>query len=112
EDDIELRRITLMHRGRQPRTLDLTTYAEVVLAPDASDQAHPAFSNLFIQTEIDPARDAILCQRRARSPDESSPFLFHMMVVHGDNHASVSFETDRAKFIGRGRSPADAVAAS
>ncbi len=112
EDDIELRRITLMHRGRQPRTLDLTTYAEVVLAPDASDQAHPAFSNLFIQTEIDPARDAILCHRRARSPDESSPFLFHMMVVHGDNHDSVSFETDRAKFIGRGRSPADAVAAS
>ncbi|MBH2998317.1 cyclic beta 1-2 glucan synthetase [Serratia marcescens] len=108
EDDIELRRITLVHRGRQPRSLELTTYAEVVLASDASDLAHPAFSNLFIQTELDPERDAILCHRRPRSPDESSPCLFHMMVVHGAHHKSVSFETDRAEFIGRSRSPADA----
>ncbi|KQN55645.1 glycoside hydrolase family 94 protein [Erwinia sp. Leaf53] len=111
EDDIELRRITLVHRGRLPRTLELTTYAEVVMAPEASDLAHPAFSNLFIETEIDPGRDAILCHRRPRSPDEPSPYLFHMMVVHGDNGAGASFETDRAKFIGRGRSPADAAAA-
>lgn len=112
EDDIELRRVTLVHRGHTPRTLELTTYAEVVLAPDASDQAHPAFSNLFIQTETDPARDAILCHRRPRSPDEQSPYLFHMMVVHGDCSGNVSFETDRAKFLGRGRSPADAQAVS
>ncbi|WP_039056117.1 glucoamylase family protein [Enterobacter sp. Bisph1] len=110
EDDIELRRVTLVHRGRAPRTLELTTYAEVVLAPEASDRAHPAFSNLFIQTEIDPTRDAILCHRRSRAPDEQSPYLFHMMVVHGSKPGSVSFETDRAKFIGRGRSPADAAA--
>ncbi|QUG73505.1 cyclic beta 1-2 glucan synthetase (plasmid) [Erwinia sp. E602] len=111
EDDIELRRVTLVHRGRLPRTLELTTYAEVVMAPEASDLAHPAFSNLFIETEIDPGRDAILCHRRPRSPDEPSPYLFHMMVVHGDDGAGASFETDRAKFIGRGRSPADAAAA-
>lgn len=110
EDDIELRRLTLIHRGRQPRALELTTYAEVVLAPDASDLTHPAFSNLFIQTELNPERDAILCHRRPRSPDESSPCLFHMMVVRGDNRKNVSFETDRAKFLGRGRSPADAQA--
>ncbi|SUX74257.1 Cellobiose phosphorylase [Citrobacter freundii] len=97
EDDIELRRLTLIHRGRQPRSLELTTYAEVVLAPEASDLAHPAFSNLFIQTELDPERDAILCHRRPRSPDEPSPCLFHMMVVHGDNRHNVSFETDRGK---------------
>ncbi|WP_337010547.1 GH36-type glycosyl hydrolase domain-containing protein [Pantoea sp. AS142] len=110
EDDIELRRVTLVHHGRAPRTLELTTYAEVVLAPDASDQAHPAFSNLFIQTETVPARDAILCHRRSRSPDEQSPYLFHMMVVHGECSGNVSFETDRAKFLGRGRNPADAQA--
>ncbi|WP_447858344.1 GH36-type glycosyl hydrolase domain-containing protein [Enterobacter ludwigii] len=112
EDDIELRRVTLVHRGRLPRTLELTTYAEVVLAPYASDLSHPAFSNLFIQTELDPDRDAILCHRRPRSEHEKSPCLFHMMVVHGDKPKSVSFETDRAKFLGRGRSPADAMANS
>ena len=109
EDDIELRRITLLHRGRQPRTIELTTYAEVVLAPATSDRAHPAFSNLFIQTELIPAQNAILCHRRPRAPDEKSPWLFHMMVVHGDNSRSVSFETDRAKFLGRGKRPVDAL---
>ncbi|WP_449542462.1 GH36-type glycosyl hydrolase domain-containing protein [Enterobacter ludwigii] len=110
EDDIELRRVTLVHHGRLPRSLELTTYAEVVIAPETSDLAHPAFSNLFIETEIDPSRDAILCHRRPRSSDEPSPFLFHMMVVHSNDYNEASFETDRAKFIGRGRSPADAAA--
>lgn len=110
EDDIELRRLTLIHRGRQPRSLELTTYAEVVLALNASDLAHPAFSNLFIQTELDPERDAILCHRRPRSPDEPSPCLFHMMVVHDGKRHDVSFETDRAKFLGRGRTPVNAIA--
>lgn len=110
EDDIELRRVTLVHRGRLPRTLELTTYAEVVMAPDVSDQAHPAFSNLFIETEIEPGRDALLCHRRPRSPDEPSPYLFHTMVVHGNADTGTSFETDRARFIGRGRSPANAAA--
>jgi len=111
EDDIELRRVTLLHRGRQPRTIDLTTYAEVVLAPAASDEAHPAFSNLFIQTELIAAQNAILCHRRPRAPDEKTPWLLHMMVVHGDKQSDVSFETDRAAFLGRGRGPADALAA-
>lgn len=109
EDDIELRRVTLLHHGRHPRLLELTTYAEAVLAPAASDLAHPAFSNLFIQTELIPAQNAILCHRRPRSPDEPNPWLFHMMVVHGDTRKNVSFETDRAKFLGRGRSPAEAL---
>ncbi|MCI4205464.1 GH36-type glycosyl hydrolase domain-containing protein [Dickeya dianthicola] len=111
EDDIELRRVTLLHRGRQPRTLELTTYAEVVLASAASDLAHPAFSNLFVQTELIPDQDAILCHRRPRSPDEPYAWLFHMMVVRGQTpEQKTSFETDRAKFLGRGRTAANALA--
>ncbi|MCA1179860.1 MULTISPECIES: glycoside hydrolase family 94 protein [unclassified Pantoea] len=112
EDDIELRRLTIINRGRLPRSLQLTSYAEVVLAPTASDVAHPAFSNLFIQTELIPERDAILCQRRPRSPDEATPSFIHMMVVHGENSQNVSFETDRALFLGRGRTPSDPQAIS
>ncbi|QKJ86935.1 Cyclic beta 1-2 glucan synthetase [Paramixta manurensis] len=112
EDNIELRRITLTHRGRQPRTIKLTTCAEVVLAPAASDLAHPAFSNLFIQTELVPALDAILCHRRPRAPDEQNPWLFHMMIVHGDHQQRASFDTDRAQFLGRGRSTVEALTTS
>lgn len=110
EDDIELRRVTLLNRGRQPRRLELTTYAEVVLAPATSDLAHPAFSNLFVQTELVPEHDAILCHRRPRAPDERCPWMFHMVVVHGQTEPATSFETDRAKFLGRGRTPANAQA--
>jgi len=108
EDDIELRRITLLNRGRKARRVELTTYAEVVLAPAASDRAHPAFSNLFVQTELLAEGEAILCQRRPRAPDEASPCLFHMMVVHGRSEQTASFETDRAAFLGRGNNTGNA----
>jgi cyclic beta-1,2-glucan synthetase len=107
EDDIELRRITITNRGRSPRVIEVTSYTEVVLAPPASDALHPAFSNLFVQTEIIDHRQAILCTRRPRSRDEHSPWMFHLMAVHGTKISDVSYETDRLQFIGRGRTLVD-----
>ncbi len=106
EDDIELRRIHLTNRSRTRRTIDITSYTEVVLATSASDNLHPAFSNLFVQTEIIQERHAILCTRRPRSVNEKTPLMFHMMVVRGVNIEKVSFETDRTQFIGRGNTTA------
>ena len=103
EDDIELRRITLTNRSKLPRTIELTSYAEVVLALPSHDLAHPAFSNLFVQTEIVRDRQAILCTRRPRSAQERPPWMIHLMTVQGTTIGDVSFETDRMKFIGRGR---------
>jgi cellobiose phosphorylase len=102
EDDIELRRIRLTNRSRKRRELDLTSYAEVVIAQPAADAIHPAFSNLFVQTEIIRDRQAILCTRRPRSKDESTYWTFHLMALHGTNSHEVSYETDRLKFVGRG----------
>ncbi|MDN5681704.1 MAG: cyclic beta 1-2 glucan synthetase, partial [Ewingella sp.] len=107
EDDVELRRMTLTHRGRQPRVIEITTYAEVVLAPAANDLTHPAFSNLFIQTELVPDREGILCHRRPREENEACPWLFHMLAIHGPTDRETSFETDRAAFIGRGHTSVD-----
>ncbi|MDR3609457.1 MAG: glucoamylase family protein [Ignavibacteriaceae bacterium] len=102
EDDIELRRIHLTNSSRARRTIDLTSYAEVVLASSAQDDLHPAFSNLFVQTEILHERQAILCTRRPRSPEDKTLWIFHMMVIHGGTSGEISFETDRMQFIGRG----------
>lgn len=102
EDDIELRRITLVNHGSGTRTVELTSYAEVVLAHPNADAAHPAFSNLFVQTEFLADSAAILCTRRARTHGETPPWLLHMLV--GGGHDGVSCETDRARFIGRGGS--------
>jgi cellobiose phosphorylase len=107
EDDIELRRITITNRGRTRRTIDVTSYAEVVLASPAADALHPAFSNLFVQTEIIRRQQAILCTRRPRSVSEQAVWMFHQMAVHGVGIEEISFETDRMQFIGRGKTVAD-----
>lgn len=102
EDDIELRRITITNRTKASRTIEVTSYAEIVLASSASDTAHPAFSNLFVQTEILRSQGAILATRRPRFVDEQPPWMFHAMAVHNTNMGEMSYETDRARFIGRG----------
>ncbi|MEO8143112.1 MAG: glycosyl hydrolase family 65 protein, partial [Betaproteobacteria bacterium] len=107
EDDIELRRVRITNRSRKRRILEVTSYAEVVLATASADALHPAFSKLFVQTEIVRARQAILCTRRPRSRDEPTPWMLHLMVVHGAEVVETSYETDRARFIGRGNSTAD-----
>jgi cellobiose phosphorylase len=107
EDDIELRRVRITNRARTHRTLDLTSYAEVILASPASDDLHPAFSNLFVQTEIIPGQQAILCTRRPRSRGEKPPWMLHMMIVHDVRPVDISYETDRMRFIGRENTVAD-----
>jgi cellobiose phosphorylase len=110
EDDVELRRISITNCSRFRRTIELTSYAEVVLASAAADATHPAFSNLFVQTEIIRNRQAILCTRRPRSHQEHPPWMLHLMSVHGTSVGTTSYETDRAKFLGRGRDVADPLA--
>ncbi|HEU0231344.1 MAG TPA: glucoamylase family protein, partial [Burkholderiaceae bacterium] len=105
EDDIELRRTRITNRSRVRRTLDVTSYAEIVLAPAAADNAHPAFGKLFVQTEILEERHAILGNRRPRSRDEKPPWMLHLMTTHGTADGPMSFETDRARFIGPGATP-------
>ena len=104
EDDVELRRVHLNNKSRKRRLIEITSYAEVVLANPMSDEAHPAFSNLFVQTEIVEHRHAIICTRRPRSIDENNPSMFHLMKVHNAVIQKISYETDRAEFIGRGNS--------
>jgi cyclic beta-1,2-glucan synthetase len=107
EDDIELRRITITNRSGKHRTIDVTSYAEIVLASPAADALHPAFSNLFVQTEILRRQQAILCTRRPRSQGEHVPWMFHLMAVHGAAAGEISYETDRLQFIGRGNTVAN-----
>ncbi|HTN45667.1 MAG TPA: glucoamylase family protein [Flavipsychrobacter sp.] len=101
EDDVEIRRIRISNHAQRARTLELTSYAEVVIADPNSDAAHPAFSNLFVQTEILKDQHAILCTRRPRSENEASPWMFHLMEAQGCQVIEVSYETDRMKFTGR-----------
>ncbi|MFN8423094.1 MAG: glucoamylase family protein [Anaerolineae bacterium] len=103
EDDAEIRRVTLTNFGPQPREIELTTYAEVVLTRPAADAAHPAFSNLFVDTEAVPEMDTLLATRRPRAPGEPRLWLAHVAAVDGRRIGALQWETDRALFLGRGR---------
>ncbi len=104
EDDAELRRISLTNLTAEPREIEVTSYAEVVLVPQDADLAHPAFSNLFIQTEYLPEFTALVADRRPRSGTDEPIFMAQVLSWEGELSGAVEYETDRSKFIGRNRS--------
>ena len=101
EDDAEIRRISITNHSRSIRDIELTSYAEVVLAPHAADLAHPVFSNLFIYSSAVPDHDAIICARRPRG-HEGRVYMGHVLAGRPHLGEPVEFETDREHFIGRG----------
>ena len=110
EDDAEVRQITLTNKGNRKREVQITSYSEIVLAPQANDVAHPAFSKLFVETEYLPNEGAILATRRRRSPSEPEIWVAHLAVLDGDAVGKMEVETDRNRFLGRGRAIRTAIA--
>ncbi|MDR3437723.1 GH36-type glycosyl hydrolase domain-containing protein [Telmatospirillum sp.] len=102
EGDAEVRRVSISNTGNRIRELEITSYAELVLAPQATDAAHPAFSKLFVETEYLADVGAILATRRRRTPVEPEIWAAHLAVVDGDAVGRPEIETDRARFLGRG----------
>ena len=106
EDDAEIRRVTLVNTSPKPCRLELTSYLELALAPHRADRAHPAFNKLFIETEWLPHCEALVARRRVRAPDDQPIWAAHLMVAEPSTFIdSIEFETDRAQFLGRGRTP-------
>ncbi|TKB26004.1 glycosyl transferase [Desulfopila sp. IMCC35006] len=108
EDDVEIRRITLVNHSVQARRLNLTSFAELAMAPHNADLQHPAFNKLFIQTEAVPEHDALLAWRRSRGENDPPLYVAHSLILQGKEGVkregqAWQFETDRAHFIGRGR---------
>jgi cyclic beta-1,2-glucan synthetase len=103
EDDAEVRRLSIANTGHRDRELEVTSYLELVLAPPAADAAHQTFSKLFVQTEYVDKRNTLLATRRKRSPGEPEIWAAHHAVVDGNAFAEPEIETDRARFLGRGR---------
>jgi len=101
EDDAEIRRVTLRNLGTRASEIEITSYAEITLAPPAADLAHPAFSNLFVRSEFVPQVTGLLFSRRPRLATDHALHAAHVIAAGGA--AGIEFETDRARFLGRGR---------
>jgi len=110
EDNAEMRRLSIANYSTRPREIELTSYAEVVLASRADDLAHPAFSNLFIETEFHAPHSALFARRRPRSSQDAAVWGVHVLSTTADTIAGIQFETDRARFLGRGHTTAGPVA--
>ena len=110
EDSAEVRRITVTNNSDGVREVELTSYGEIVLGPPDADRTHPAFGNLFVETEWHEWCSAITATRRPRSATERSLWCVHVVDAGKERVGPVTCETDRARFLGRGRTTRDPVA--
>jgi cyclic beta-1,2-glucan synthetase len=110
DEDAEIRRVSLTNHTDRVRRLALTSYGEVILAPQAADAAHPAFNKMFIESEYLPEPNTLLFHRRPRSKDEPPIWLAHLAVVSPGQKVTGAHETDRLRFLGRGRTGRDPAA--
>ncbi len=109
-DNAEIRRITLKNHGNITYELEITSYFEVVIAPQGADVAHPAFSNLFVKTEFIPELNSLVASRRPRSESDKNYWLSNTTVIEGEKIGGIEYETDRAQFIGRGHTVLNPIA--
>src|SRR5207244_7427410 len=110
EDDVEVRRLGLTNRSDRPREIEVTSYAGPVLAPPADGFAHPTFAKLFVETAYLQPSHALLCWRRSRRIEDAPLFGVHALAVAGQLTSAVEWESDRARFLGRGGDPSDPLA--
>ncbi|AOT69898.1 GH36-type glycosyl hydrolase domain-containing protein [Geosporobacter ferrireducens] len=110
EDPVEIRKVTITNHGTEEALLQVTSYYETVMANQSADVAHPAFSNLFVRTELMMEYDALVASRRPRGHDQTTKWLFHCMKVEGDVQGGLQYETNRNNFIGRGKNIENAIA--
>ena len=110
EDSAEVRRVTVTNNSDVTRDVELTSYGEVVVAPPAAERAHPAFANLFVETQFHAWCGALTATRRPRSADEPSLVCVHVVATGDERIGDVTCETDRARFVGRGRNTRDPLA--
>ncbi len=102
EDDAEIRRVSITNNSSRVRDIEITSYAEIVLVAPKADTAHPAFSNLSIETEFNSAENALIAKRRPRSEKDEPIWAIHTIATNGETVGATQYESDRARFLGRG----------
>jgi len=110
EDNAEIRRVSVTNNSSSIREIEVTSYSEIVLAPRVADAAHPAFSNLSIETEFKAGANSLIAKRRPRSEKEEPVWAIHTIAADGETIGTVQYETDRARFLGRGHDTREPIA--
>ena len=101
EDDCEMRQIELNNLGARKLTLRLAACFEATLAPQSGDEAHPAFSNMFVEERWDADERALYLNRRPRLAEEAAVHAVHFLASSEGVIDAVTPCTDRARWLGR-----------
>ncbi len=102
EDNAEIRRVSITNNSSKTREIEVTSYAEIILAPPKADAAHQAFSNLSIETEFNSDENSLIAKRRPRAEGDAPVWAIHTIATDAETVGTVQYETDRARFLGRG----------
>ena len=103
EDDIEFRQIVLSHEGAHTLHIELISAFEVSLAEARADEAHPAFSKLFVQAHGDAAQRALIFERRPRLATEQGLHAVHFLAETAPQVTGLRCQIDRQRWLGRNR---------
>lgn len=108
--DAEVRALTVVNHGKRKRSLEFTSYSEVCLNNRLADRAHPAFAKLFVETDYDDVTGALFARRRPRHAEERPVWAIHVSSSSQQVGEVLEYETDRLRFLGRGRTLENAAA--
>nr|WP_231402732.1 glucoamylase family protein [Caenimonas aquaedulcis] len=103
EDDTELRTVAIHNSGRREIRCELVSCFEVALADHRADEAHPAFSNLFVETRWHEEWNAMTFVRKPRLGSGEAACAAHMLASFEGHIESVTCTADRRAFLGRQR---------
>jgi cyclic beta-1,2-glucan synthetase len=110
EDNAEIRRVSITNNSTDVREIEITSYSEIVLAPRLADAAHPAFSNLSVETAFNPAENSLTAWRRPRTETDEPIWAIHTIATDSETVGAIQYETDRARFLGRGHDTSEPIA--
>ena len=110
EDDIEFRRVELRNLSNRTVDIELMSAFEVTLANPLADEAHPAFSNLFLQAQWLAEQQALLFERRPRLATERKLYAAHFLAVSDPQVVGLRIQTDRQHWLGRNQVAAQPMA--
>ena len=110
EDDIEFRQIELRNLGDHELDIELISAFEVTLADARADEAHPAFSNLFVRAQWLAEHQALRFERTPRLATEQGLQAAHFLAESDPQVVSVNVQTDRQHWLGRNRSASQPLA--
>ena len=101
EDDIEFRRVELSNLSDRTLEIELMSAFDVTLSDPRADEAHPAFTNLFVTAQWLAAHQALWFERKPRLPSEESLKMAHFLTDANVPLKQVRVATDRQRWRGR-----------